>query len=160
MSADPLPDALASIVTRPLFAMRLEVGAVHRIGLDDAPRQVGVITGGRFEGERMRGEVLAGGADWQTILGDGTVLLDCRILLRTHDGARIEMSYRGVRAGPPEVLARLGRGEDVDPAEYYFRINPLFQTAAPAYAWLNRLVAVGGGRRRADGPAYSVFEVL
>ena len=43
---------------------------------------------------------------------------------------------------------------------YYFRINPLFEMAAPQYDWINRVIAVGVGHRLADGPVYSVFEVL
>jgi hypothetical protein len=50
--------------------------------------------------------------------------------------------------------------EVVDPTSYYFRINPLFETAAAQYDWINRVVGVGIGHRTADGPVYSVFEVL
>jgi uncharacterized protein DUF3237 len=70
------------------------------------------------------------------------------------------MTYRGIRHGPPDVVARIEKGEAVDPASYYFRINPLFETAAANYDWINRVVAVGIGYRRADGPIYSIFEVL
>jgi len=70
------------------------------------------------------------------------------------------MTYAGVRAGSPEVLARLAKGAPVDPTEYYFRINPLFDTGDAKYAWLNRVVALGAGHRLPDGPVYSVFEVL
>ena len=70
------------------------------------------------------------------------------------------MTYHGVRHGPPEVIARIEKGEVVDPTSYYFRITPVFETAAPKYDWINRVVAVGIGHRRADGPIYSVFEVL
>ena len=70
------------------------------------------------------------------------------------------MTYRGLRHGPQDVLARLDRGEPVDPAEYYFRTACLFETAAERYAWANGVVAVGVGHRFPDGPVYSVFEVL
>ena len=70
------------------------------------------------------------------------------------------MRYQGLRHGPPDVMARLDKGEAVDPASYYFRIAPTFETAAPQYDWLNRIMAIGAGYRRADGPIYSVFEVL
>jgi hypothetical protein len=70
------------------------------------------------------------------------------------------MTYQGVRSGPPDVIARIDRGETVDPASYYFRINPLFQTSAPQHDWLNRVVGVGIGHRFADGPVYSIFELL
>jgi Protein of unknown function (DUF3237) len=52
------------------------------------------------------------------------------------------------------------KGEVIDPTSYYFRINPLFETAAAKYDWINHVVGVGIGRRRADGPIYSVFEVM
>ena len=61
---------------------------------------------------------------------------------------------------PPDVVARIDRGESVDPASYYFRISPFFETAAASYAWLNRVVAVGIGHRTPAGPIYSIFEVL
>jgi len=70
------------------------------------------------------------------------------------------MTYQGLRHGPSDVMDRMERGEAVDPASYYFRINPLFETSAPKYDWINRIVAIGFGYRRADGPIYSVFEVL
>jgi Protein of unknown function (DUF3237) len=82
------------------------------------------------------------------------------VVLKTRDDALIGMMYHGVRHGPPDVVARMEKGEVVDPTSYYFRINPLFETAAAQYDWINRVVGVGIGHRRADGPIYSVFEVL
>ena len=158
---DDLPASLTEIRTRPLFVMRLDVLPMQLIGeTPSGRRRVGVVPGGRFEGERLAGAVLQGGADWQTIRTDSAVRLDVRLLLQTDDGALIGMSYQGLRHGPPGIIERLEKGEAVDPASYYFRINPLFETAAPAYDWLNRMVAIGVGHRRADGPVYSVFEVL
>jgi hypothetical protein len=57
-------------------------------------------------------------------------------------------------------MARLAAGETVDPATYYFRIAPVFETAANKYEWLNKVVAVGTGRRDPMGPTYVVEEVL
>jgi Protein of unknown function (DUF3237) len=158
---DDLPETLAEVRTQPLFVMRLSVRPLQVVG--PAPgsiRRIGVVFGGVFEGERMAGEILEGGADWQTVRADGAVTLDVRLVLKTIDQAMIAMTYRGVRHGPPETLARIDRGETVDPASYYFRISASFETAAPKYDWLNRLLAVGAGHRRADGPIYSLFEIL
>lgn len=158
---DELPPSLTEVRTRPLFVMRLDVLPMQVIGeTPGGRRRVGVVPGGRFEGERLAGAVLQGGADWQTIHTDGAVRLDVRLLLQADDGALIGMSYQGLRHGPASVIERLETGEAVDPASYYFRISPLFETAAPAYDWLNRIVAIGVGHRRVDGPVYSVFEVL
>jgi hypothetical protein len=112
-----LPTALTSVKTKPLFTMRLDVTSVQKIGTGQITQQIGVITGGSFEGERLSGEVLDGGNDWQTIRPDGSVLLDCRLVLKTTDGAMIAMTYAGIRAGAPEVLARLAKGDPVDPSE-------------------------------------------
>ena len=160
-SFDHLPAALREIRTRPLFVMRLDVLPLQQIGATPGgTRRVGVVPSGTFEGERLSGTVLEGGTDWQSVRSDGGVLLDVRLVLKTTDGALIAMTYRGIRQGPPEVFDRLARGEPVDPAEYYFRTAPLFETAAPAYAWLNNVLAIGTGHREAGGPVYSVFEVL
>ena len=162
MQRDPLlvPDALASVRTRPLFAMHLDVRPLQIIGATPQSfRRIGAVPSGRFEGERLAGEVLEGGSDWQTVRADRAITLDVRLVLRTTDGALIGMTYRGLRHGPPDVLERLDRGEPVDPASYYFRIAPMFETSAPAYDWINRVVAIGTGHRLADGPIYNVFEV-
>ena len=153
-----LPDEMLAIRLAPLFA--LDIDAVQKVGGEAGAGTVGVVGGGRFEGMRLKGRVLAGGSDWQGVLSDGTVLLNCRIVLETDDGAMIAMTYRGVRAGRPEVFARLAAGEAVAPTEYYLRTIPLFQTRSPDYLWLNSIVAVGTGHRLPAGPAYNVFEVL
>lgn len=156
-----LPEVQKDIRTRPLFVIRLDVAKPVAFGTTpNGDRRVGVVTGGCFEGERLSGEVLDGGADWQIMRDDGALVLDVRLILKTHDGALIGMRYGGLRHGPTTVMAELAKGNRVDPAAYYFRINGTFETAAANYDWLNRIVAVGVGDRRADGPVYSLFELL
>jgi hypothetical protein len=141
--------------------MRLDVRKLLIVGATPAAfRRIGVVTGGYFEGERLSGDVLDGDSDWQTVRTDGATILNVRLVLKTEDNALICMTYQGLRHGPSDVMDRMERGEAVDPASYYFRINPLFETSAPKYDWINRIVAIGIGYRRADGPIYSVFEVL
>ena len=157
---EDLPETLRTVQTRPLLVMRLDVKKLQIVGeTPNGFRRVGVVPGGLFEGERLTGEVLDGGSDWQAVAHDGATLLDVRLVLRTDDGFLIGMKYKGVRYGPPDVLRRIDNGEVVDPASYYFRIVATFETAGPAYLWLNHLVAVGIGHRRSDGPIYSLFEV-
>jgi len=156
-----LPEVLQSVRTRPLFVMRLKVLPLQMVGATPGGvRRIGVVPGGSFAGERLSGTVLEGGSDWQTARGDGVLTLDVRLVLKTDDEALVTMTYRGLRHGPSDVLARIDKGEAVDPAGYYFRTNPLFETAAPKYDWLNRIVAIGLGHRLPGGPVYSVFEVL
>jgi Protein of unknown function (DUF3237) len=156
-----LPITLREVRTRPLFVMRLDVRALQIVGATPGVhRRIGVVPSGAFEGERLSGEVLDGGSDWQAVRSDGSTTLDVRLVLKTTNGVLIGMTYRGVRHGPPDVIARLENGEAVDPTMYYFRIAPLFETASAEYAWINNVVAVGIGHRRADGPLYSIFEVL
>jgi hypothetical protein len=158
---DDLPEVLKSLRARPLFVMRLDVRKMLVVGAaPGAFRRIGVVPGGSFEGERLSGQVLDGGSDWQTVRDDGATTLNARLVLKTTDDALICMSYQGLRHGPREVIERIEKGEVVDPASYYFRTNPLFETAAAQYSWINRIVAVGIGHRRADGPIYSIFEVL
>jgi hypothetical protein len=160
LNAD-LPEVMRSVTTRPLFVMRLDVRPLLITGATPAGfRRVGIVPGGRFEGQRLSGSVLDGGSDWQSVRTDGTTTLNVRLMLKTSDAVLIGMSYPGIRHGPPEVISRVEKGEVVDPSEYYFRITPSFETSAPQYDWINRILAVGIGYRRADGPVYSIFELL
>ncbi|HKF72535.1 MAG TPA: DUF3237 domain-containing protein [Stellaceae bacterium] len=144
-----------------LFNISLSTGAPQMLGKTPlGDRRIVPVTGGIFEGPKLRGSVEPGGSDWILLRPDGAVQLDVRLTLKTEDGALIGMSYRGYRHGPPEVIERLNRGEAVDPSEYYFRTAPLFETSAPRYDWLNRIIAVGLGHRPPGGPVYRVFEVL
>jgi len=156
-----IPEALRTLRTSPLFVMRLEVPPYQVIGATPVGfRRVGLVPGGTFEGERLKGRILEGGNDWMTVLPDGSTLLDVRLVLKTDDGAMIAMTYRGIRHGPADVLARLNQGEILDPAQYYSRINPLFETADARYAWLNTLLGIGIGYRYSGGVMYGVFQVL
>ncbi len=156
-----LPEFMKNVRTKPMFAMRLDVRPLLIVGATPgAYRRVGVVTGGSFEGVRLSGAVLDGASDWQTVRNDGSTTLNVRLVLKTQDGALIGMTYQGLRHGPADIIARIEKGEVVDPASYYFRINPLFETEAAKYDWINRVIAVGIGHRFADGPVYNVFEVL
>lgn len=145
--------------TKPLFRLTLHVPMVLAVGPSpEGFRRIGVVQGGSFAGDRLTGDVLTGN-DWQHVRADFCTTVDVRLVLKTSDGALIEMSYRGLRHGAPEVMERLDRGESVDPASYYFRISARFETSAGNYDWLNRVVAIGSGDRRPSGPIYHLFEV-
>ncbi len=122
-------------------------------------RRIIPITGGRFEGAKMRGEILSGGADWQIVAADGTAILEARYTLRTDDGALIYVRNNGFRHGPPEVLAAIARGEQVDPIKYYFRATPTFETGDKKYAWLNRIICVCSGVRTKKEVLLDFYEV-
>jgi Protein of unknown function (DUF3237) len=155
-----LPASLRSIQTRPLFVMHLDVLPYQIIGgADGAFRRVGVVPGGVFEGDRLSGKVLPGGNDWQTVRSDGSTTLEVKLVLEASDGALIGMTYKGLRHGPADVIARVNKGEDVDPSAYYFRTSPVFETAS-AHDWLNGILTIGTGYRTPDGVIYSLFEVL
>ena len=134
--------------SRPLMTLRLKTAPLQDIGA--VPRGTRVtfpITGGSFEGERLRGKVLAGGDDWTVTRTDGVIELDLRVTLETDDGALIHMTFEGIR-------------DDRAPAAPYFRTTPRFETAEPKYSFLNKLLAVGSGEIRADGPVHVIEELL
>lgn len=143
--------------------LKAEITLAPPLELGDTPagrRRIIEITGGTFQGERLKGKVLAGGADWQVIRSDGVARLDTRYTLQTHDGALIYVRNVGYRHGAPEVIKRLAAGEAVDPSLYYMRTTPWYETGDPRYAWLNRIVCVATGARRAAAVELEVFEVL
>jgi hypothetical protein len=147
--------------TRPLMTMQVTLAVPQKIGaVPLGTRVMAPIASGDFEGPRLRGRVLPGGGDWTLLRADGVLELDLRVTLETDDGALIHLASFGLRHGPPEVVAALARGETVDPASYYFRTTPRFETGHPKYAFLNRLLAVSSGDRRATGPIYTIEEIL
>jgi hypothetical protein len=165
MNADSLaaqvPAELKTLSHRPLFAFQIAVSPPSIVGATPGhDRRIGEITGGRFEGDRLRGKILSGGSDWQSLRADGATTLNVRLVLQADDGALIAMTYLGVRHGPQEVLERIGRGEKVSPAEYYMRATAYYETAAANYDWLNRVVSVASGHRVAGGAIYQVYEIL
>jgi hypothetical protein len=142
----------------PLAVFNVKLGDILDLGDTQwGRRRVVPIVGGSFDGERLRGDVLPGGADWQVLHADGMITVDTRYTLRTHDGALVYLTTQGVRHGPPEVLARLAAGEPVDPAEYYFRLFLRFETGHPAYFWLGRTLGVASAARSADAVRYQAY---
>ena len=134
--------------SRLLMTLQVAVVGVQKIGaVPLGTRVTAPIASGRFEGPRLRGRVLPGGGDWTLLRGDGVLELDLRITLETDDGALIHMTFEGIRDD----------GARGDPC---FRTLPRFETAEPKYSFLNRLLAVGTGEIRAEGPVHVIEEIL
>jgi hypothetical protein len=143
-----------------LYCSEIEIAAPLAVGnARYGERRVINITGGRFEGPRLRGTVLAGGADWQFTRHDGVVELEAHYTLQTDDGALIYLRNPGLRRASSEVNARLLAGEQVSPEHYYFRTTPIYECGDSEYRWLNSLVAVGVGEREADRVLLTVYVV-
>ena len=146
---------------QPLMTVRISAAPPQAFGpVPHGNRTFVPVSGGDFEGTRLRGRVLAGGGDWLLLRSDGVLELDLRITLETDDHALIYMTFQGLRHGPPDAIAALGRGEVVDPARYYFRTMPRFETSAERYTFLNRIITVGRGEARPDGATHRIEEIL
>jgi len=144
-----------------LYDMHVDLEAPQVIGAAPAGhRQIFIIKGGTFEGPRIKGTILPGGGDWALMRTDGAIQLDVRGTLETDDGALIYTSYSGLIVLSPDVLGRIMGGEDVPITEYYFYTNPMFQTAAESYGWLNQTIAIGRGKAALPGAVeYRVWAV-
>ena len=144
------------------FRMRVQIGAPLDQGdWDGQRRRIMPVTGGTFEGPRFSGTILPGGADWQSVRAtDGVARIDARYTLRHEDGTLVSMVDRGVRRGPPEVMARLAAGEVVEPSLYYFRTTPRFQVQDGPHRWLADHVFICRGNRRPDAVELEIFRVL
>jgi hypothetical protein len=149
---------------------RLELLARFTVELTDQPWQVGrtsdlgerriiPITGGRFSGPLLNGDILNNGADWQVVTRDGVTIVDTRYLLRMDDDSLVYLRTYGYRHGTADVLAELAAGDAVDPARYYFRIQLSFETASETYGWLNRVIAVGSAIRLPEAVIYDAYAI-
>ena len=157
---------MSEIETEFLFEMNAElkepslaVGA-----MPEGMRIIANVKGGTFEGPKLKGKVAESGADWAMIRADGSLKIDVRAALTVDDGTVIYAYYGGRIVMPPEHMAALGdkaAAEALDPSQYYFRTNPLFEVAMDSpHAWLNGVVAIGKGRLTGSGVAYRVYRVL
>lgn len=151
---------IGAVETTHLFDMVVDLAPQLSLG---GGRVLFGAAGGFFDGPRLGGTVLAGGGDWAVFRPDGTMVLDVRLTLRTHDGALVHMTYGGRWTIPADVrgeMAAPATRHRVSPERYYFRTTPLFETGADEYAWLNDVVGVGSGYLVEGGVAYKVSHVL
>ncbi|UNK71359.1 DUF3237 domain-containing protein [Microbacterium sp. H1-D42] len=141
------------------FDVAVQLGRPEDHGATSAGiRRVVPILGGEVTGE-IEAEILPGGADWQLIDADGTIRIDARYSARTSAGELVLLHAAGLRAGSPEVLERLGRGEDVDPAAYVFRTTVDIETSAPRLAHLQRSMFLASARRQAATVSYRTYRI-
>ena len=123
-------------------------------------RRIVPLIGGTFSRPELNGKLLpSGSADWQIVLPDGTTLGDIRYTLQTGEGALLYVQSRGVRHAGAEVLARLARGDDVDPSEYTFRTSARIETASRDLDWLNKGIFISVGGRLQGGVIYETYLV-
>lgn len=154
--SDPAPPKLEFA-----FEAIAEVAAPQDLGMTPhGRRRIVSVLGGRFEGPRIRGRILPGGADWQVVRDDGTAELDARYTLETDRGALIYVSNRGLRHGPPAVLAKINAGQTVEPGSYYFRTVAAFETGAPECQWLTNAIFIAAAERYPDKVIVRFWKLL
>jgi hypothetical protein len=157
MSRDRLPEPRLTQV----YLLKATLGQPLDLGESvQGRRRIVPLTGGTFDGPELRGKLVPGAsADWQTVRPDGTALGDIRYVLQTDGGDLLYVQSQSIRHGSVEVLARLGRGEDVDPSEYTFRTSTRIETAAPDLEWLNKGIFISVGGREPAGVIYETYLV-
>ena len=141
--AAPPPTLDYAFTAHVTLAPPVELGAV-----EGGRRRFIAITGGTVDGPLLKGEVLPGGGDWQTIASGGLTQVEAKYFLKAADGTVIEVSNPGVRVASAEVTEQLAHGVPVDPSAYYFRTTPRFTVAEGAQGWMKRAVFVARGVRR------------
>jgi len=150
--ATPSLEPVADLVVR--IAEPLEIGRIA-----GNLRRVIPIAQGEVLGPKLRGKVLAGGADFQVMRADGVTELEARYVIELAEGGLVYVENRGVRFGPAELMEKLRRGETVDPSLIYFRSTPRFETAVPGYEWLMRNLFLCSGARFPDRVELRIFQV-
>ncbi len=144
----------------PVFSIAAAVAPAVEVGVTPlGERRLIPILGGEVTGPRLTGTVLPGGTDYQSIRDEGLADIHARYVIETPEGARIYVENTGIRRGPPDLIARLRRGETVDAAQIYFRTVPRFETASPDHLWLMRSIFVCIGTRLPDRVLLDVYEV-
>jgi hypothetical protein len=129
------------------FTYRATLKALINVGAGPyGNRNIAEVTGGDFEGPRLKGKILSGGADWALVGPDGRARLDVRTQLLTDDGATIYLAYYGIIDFNEKAQKALEKQTGTEFEDHYWRTNPRFETGDPRYAWLNQTLFVGEGR--------------
>ena len=159
----PLPTPTLEHVADLTVLVAAPIEAGDMTGLNSrGRRRIIPITGGRLDGPQLQGRVLPGGADFQIVVSDTCADLDARYLIAldgAHQGEHIFVQNRALRRGSAEDIARLVRGEPVDPRSIYFRCVPSFEVSCAALQWLTQSVFIGTGARYPDRVLISLFRV-
>jgi hypothetical protein len=144
-----------------IFRLEVSLGEALDVGnVAQGRRRIVPLSGGTFAGPELNGTLVPGSsADWQIVLPDGTALGDIRYTLQTDHGDLLYVRSQGVRHGRVEILARLGRGEEVDASEYMFRTSTQIETAASHFDWLNKGVFISVAGRQLEGVIYEIYLV-
>lgn len=156
-----MSDALAAPALLQFADLSVQVAAPIEVGnVGYGTRRVIPILGGTCTARDWTAKVMPGGADFQLIVGERMARLEARYVLETEAGDRIYVHNDAVRTAAPEVMARLVRGEPVDPSLVYFRCAPRFEASAPSLAWMMERVFLGTGLRRPNDVVMRFFEVM
>lgn len=162
-----MPDDVPQLAAFPdprfrFFAdLSVQVGPPQEVGATvHGGRRLIPILGGTARGDGWSARVLPGGADFQRIVHGGLAELDARYVLETDAGDLIYVCNQALRSGDPAHMAKLARGEPVDPAHIYFRCAPRMETASRALAWINERLFFGTGARHPDRVQMRFHELL
>lgn len=151
----PAPPALV-----PMTHIRCEVGALVTLGpAKYGERRYVPLGGGTVVGPELNGSLVEGGVDWQVNRADGVLDIAAHYVIRTDDGALVEVQSDGMRHGPAAVMARLAAGEAVGRDEYFFRTVMRFTTGAPQLLHLNKVLALAVGQREARAVLLDVYRI-
>ena len=155
-----MPDLPAPPALVPMTQIRCEVGALVTLGA--APlgeRRYVPLGGGTVRGPELNGTLVEGGVDWQVARADGALEIAAHYVIRTDDGALVEVQSQGLRHGTPEIMARLAAGEPLPRDAYFFRTLVRFTTGAPAWAHLNKVIALAVGQREARAVLLDLYRI-
>ncbi|APW43046.1 DUF3237 domain-containing protein [Rhodoferax saidenbachensis] len=154
-------DALAPPALKYFADLTVQVGPPQEVGQTGRGlRRLIPILSGQATGDGWTARVLPGGADFQLVVNERLAELDARYVLETDGGDMIYVQNRALRCGPADLMARLVRGEPVDPTQIYFRCSPTFETASRALGWITERMFVGSGARFPDQVAMRFYELM
>lgn len=159
----PSTDAFAQEPPKLEFFCELKVKVDPALEVGEVPRGVRriiPIVGGTVEGPSIHGEILNSGADWQIVRKDGVTELEALYQFKTDEGTIIFIKNLAIRVASPEVAAKIARGEQVDPGQYYFRGTPRFEAPKGKYGWINDAIFVATGERNPGLVIIRVWRVL
>lgn len=145
-----------------LMTLKLDVDSANSQTIGNTPngrRVIAPVKGGSFAGEKLRGIVLPGGADWVRFRADGAMEIDVRLTLQSDDDVLLYLHYRGRFIASPEVMNQVATGASLDAKDYSLTTVANFECGDTRYAWLNDTVVIGKGTQSGFNPCYELYAI-
>ena len=145
-----------------IFEVNIDLGKPQDLNMTRyGKRRIINIKGGSVQGPEIKGTILPGGADWQTIRTDGTIDISARYTILTDNEELLFLQDSGIRTLPEQMISEGVSSHEVDQSKFIMRTTAKIEANKNSkYDWLNRSIIVSAGSRQKASIIIRFYKVI